>query len=280
MGRTAGLDGAVVGITAERKGTEQARMVSDLGGVPVVGATMHTVPLGSDPELAAALADVVSHPPSVIASITGVGTRGLFRSAEELGMRADLERVFAGARRYARGPKARTALRELGLGVEWTPPSETSSELLARLVAEAQPGQRVMVQAHGQPMPEFRTTLSPLGVDVVEVPVYRWHPPLDPEPGRELVRRLVAGELDAVSFTSAPSVRGLFSLAEPLGMADPAKDALRRSVVAAVGDVTADELRDAGVEPDLIPSRPRMGIMYRELADNWGELGQGRERRS
>jgi uroporphyrinogen-III synthase len=272
MGQSGDFGGALVGITAERKATEQARMVADLGGVPIVGPTMHTIPLGDDPVLGSSLRDVVANPPEVVVIVTGIGVRGLFRAAEELGLGTELARAFRGARRYARGPKAKAALRDLGFATEWTPPSETSAELLARLVTEARPGSRVMVQAHGQPMPEFGAALTPLGVEVVEVPVYRWHPPLDPEPGRDLVRRLVEGDLDAMSFTSAPSVRGLFSLAEPLGLVGSVREELERCVVAAVGEVTAEELRDAGVEPDLVPSRPRMGIMYRELAGGWSAL--------
>ncbi|MCC7078046.1 MAG: uroporphyrinogen-III synthase [Acidimicrobiia bacterium] len=272
METQAGFGGARIGITAARKAEEQARMVADLGGVPIVGPTLQTVPLADDPEVRSAVQDVVSEPPDVAVLITGVGTRGLVQAATSLGMREAVLASLEGARRFARGPKARAALRELGLDVEWAPPSETSAELLAHLRTVVTPGSRVMVQAHGEPMPAFRDALAARGATVVEVPVYRWRPPTDPTPARTLVREVVAARVDAVSFTSAPSVRGLFAIAGTFGAEGDLRRHLRTCILASVGDVTTEALVEAGVDADFVPSRPRMGVMYRELAGRWSEL--------
>lgn len=247
-------------------------MVADLGGVPVVGPTLRTVPLADDPAVRSAVQDVVSEPPDVVVLITGVGTRGLVQAATSLGMREAMLTALQGARRFARGPKARAALRELDLDVEWSPPSETSAELLAHLCTVAAPGSRVMVQAHGEPMPAFRDALTARGATVVEVPVYRWRPPVDPAPARTLVREIVADRVDAVSFTSAPSVRGLIALARTIGVEEELVRHLGTCILASVGDVTTEALVEVGVDADFVPSRPRMGVMYRELAGRWSDL--------
>src|SRR5438874_1565589 len=80
----------------------------------------------------------------------------------------------------------------------------------------------------------------------------RWAAGAPPDPDRgvpatELLRALCAGELDAVAFTSAPAVDGLFAVAASLGLESEVHDALTgaggaRVLVAAIGPVTAEAL--------------------------------------
>jgi uroporphyrinogen-III synthase len=90
-------------------------------------------------------------------------------------------------------------------------------------------------------------------------------PPADPAPLRRLTELVVARQVDAVTFTSAPAVDALLSGAG----ADRAAvvGALRGDVLAAcVGPVTAAPLRRLGV-PALEPPRARLGALVRALVD-------------
>ncbi|GAB3816970.1 hypothetical protein GCM10027605_66900 [Micromonospora zhanjiangensis] len=123
-------------------------------------------------------------------------------------------------------------------------------------------GRRVAVQLHGGPQEEFVTALRTAGAEVVEVPVYRWAAPADVGPLRRLVGQILAGQVDAVTFTSAPAVRTLLEVA---GTA--ATELFTDRVLAAcVGPVTAAPLRTAGV-PTLVPERARLGALVRAVTD-------------
>ena len=86
----------------------------------------------------------------------------------------------------------------------WSPPSESTSEVLDHLLSQDLAGHRIAVQLHGEPLPDFVETLRAADADVVEVPVYRWAPPEDLAPLHRLVDQAADRQLDAVTFTSAP----------------------------------------------------------------------------
>jgi uroporphyrinogen-III synthase len=64
-----------------------------------------------------------------------------------------------------------------------------------------------------------------------------------------LIEAMQRGEVDAIAFTSLQQVERLFRLAE----AGVLKQALNRTVVAAIGPVVAGALRAHGGEPRVVP---------------------------
>jgi uroporphyrinogen-III synthase len=123
----------------------------------------------------------------------------------------------------------------------------------------------VAVQLHGEPQEEFCGALTAAGAEVVEVPVYRWAPPVDPTPLQRLVDLITNRLVDAVTFTSAPAVSSLLRAAGPETEAVLA--ALRTDVLAGcVGPVTAAPLRRYDV-PVLAPGRARLGALALALVD-------------
>jgi len=63
-------------------------------------------------------------------------------------------------------------------------------------------------------------------------------------------------------------VRNLFAVAAALGLAPALATALSADIiVAAVGPVCADALKEVGVTPDVQPADPKMGPLLTALAD-------------
>jgi uroporphyrinogen-III synthase len=124
-------------------------------------------------------------------------------------------------------------------------------------------GRRVAVQLHAEPQEEFCGALTDAGADVVEVPVYRWAPPIDPTPLRRLVDLITNRLVDAVTFTSAPAVASLLRAAG--SDVEAVLATLRTHVLAGcVGPVTAEPLRNRGV-PVLAPARAQLGALAEAL---------------
>ena len=168
----------------------------------------------------------------------------------------------------ARGPKVRGAIRAAGLRETWSPESESSAEVLEHLLADYDlTGKRIAVQLHGDPLTEFIAALRQAGAEVIEVPVYRWVPPEDPEPLHRLIEAVAARAVDAVAFTSAPAAANFLATADQQGRGEAVRAALTGPVLAAcVGPVTAAPLIQAGL-PVIQPTRSRLGALVKEIAE-------------
>ena len=141
-------------------------------------------------------------------------------------------------------------------------------------------GKRVAVQEYGARNEELLAGLRQRGADVTPVPVYGWALPEDPGPLRTAIGRLVTGEVDVALFTSAQQIENLFRVAAEMGQADELRDALRnRTVVASVGPITTEVLKEHGIAPDLQPEHPKMGHLMATVASEAGKL-LSRKRRS
>ncbi|WP_078873437.1 uroporphyrinogen-III synthase [Streptomyces seoulensis] len=99
------------------------------------------------------------------------------------------------------------------------------------------------MQEHGAPLPGLASALRERGAEVVEVPMYRWVPPLDPEPVRQLAEATARGEVHALLFTSAPAITSFLEHAEAAGKYETVLERLRTDVLPlCVGAVRARPL--------------------------------------
>jgi uroporphyrinogen-III synthase len=225
------------------------------------------VPLADDTELHIATEQLINHPPDVVVVTTGIGFRGWVEAADGWGLGEALIAALRRATLLSRGPKSRGAVRAAGLTDAWSPPSESSAEVLEHLLARELDGVRVAVQLHGEPLPDFIDALGCAGAQVVQVPVYRWVAPDDLAPLDRLLAATLDGAVDAVSFTSAPAAASLLSRADKLGVLEQLLRRLRREVLAAcVGPVTAGPLVAHDV-PTVQPDRSRIGALVRTLTE-------------
>ena len=259
------LAGFAVGVTAARRADELGTMIERRGATVLHGPALRIVPLVDDTELLAATRKLIEQVPDITVATTGIGFRGWVQAATEWGIGDDLVGALGAGTLIARGPKARGAIRSTGLTDAWSPPSESSAEVLEYLLGLGVRGLRIAVQQHGEPLPDMVEALTVAGADVIEVPVYRWEPPADLGPLDRLTDATLAGELDVLAFTSAPAAAGLLARAAERGVRDELIVRLRGPVLAlCVGPVTAAPLEALDI-PTLQPQRSRLGAMVRRL---------------
>ncbi|HVV31421.1 MAG TPA: uroporphyrinogen-III synthase [Mycobacteriales bacterium] len=257
------LAGWTVAVTAARRHDELENLLERRGARVVSAPAIRIVPLADDSELLAATRRCLADPPDVVVATTGIGFRGWNETADGWGLGEQLRAVFARSRLLARGPKARGAIRAVGLTEAWSPPSEATAEVLEYLLGQGVSGLRIAVQLHGEPLTEFRQALTAAGAQVLEVPVYRWTLPEDVTPVHRLVEAIVGRQVDAVTFTSAPAVSSLLQVATEDGVCDDLIAALRTDVLpVCVGSITAAPLVRLGVECPQ-PERGRLGALVR-----------------
>ncbi|WP_051167316.1 uroporphyrinogen-III synthase [Actinoplanes sp. N902-109] len=261
----ASLSGYTIGVTSDHRRDELAGLLENRGARVVLAPALRIVPIADDAELRAATRACLATPPDIVLVNTGIGMRGWLEAAEGWGLAEPLRTVLSGAYLVTRGPKARAAVRSAGLPDDWSPDGESYEEVVDHLTARGLTGLTVAMQLHGESQPEYTEGLQAAGARVIEVPVYRWAPPVDPAPLHRLVD-LIAGRLvDAVTFTSAPAVGALLRAAGP--EAEPVLAALRADVLAAcVGPVTAAPLRKHDV-PVVAPARARLSALVRTIVE-------------
>jgi len=261
------LAGYTVAVTAARRAEELGALLERRGARVVHAPAIRLVPLEDDAALQAATKSCLDRPPDVTIATTGIGFRGWLEAADGWGLGDDLRKRLSDSRLLARGPKARRAIRAAGLTEEWSPGSESMSEVLDHLLVQDLDGAHIAVQLHGEPLPDFVEALRTAGADVVTVPVYRWDRPADSTPMDRLLEQIVSGCIDAITFTSAPAVVSLLLHAKESGLEPALLDALRHRVLpVCVGPVTAAPLERRGV-PAAQPDRPRLGNLARAVVE-------------
>ena len=268
------LAGRTVGVTADRRGEDQAILLRRLGAEVVRGPVLRTERQPVDDALEAVTRQVIAQPPDVLVANTGFGIRSWWERAARWELDHQLTEALAPARVAARGPKAAGAIRSLGLEVWWRSPRERLDDVAEHLVATGVDGQRVALQLHGDDRQGASSTLRRAGATVTEVPVYRWSTPEDEAPALELLARCCDGSLDAVTFTAGPAVRNLIDLAEREGVADVALRQLNGPVlVVCVGPVCAAVAREEGIVAPAVPDAWRLGSMVKLVGELLGPGG-------
>ena len=266
------LAGFTIGITAARRADEFEALLARRGAEVLHAPAIRIIPLADDAELERVTGEITTDPPDIVIATTGIGFRGWMEAADGWGAAEELVDALGRSTVVARGPKAKGAIRAAGLREEWSPPNESSSEVIDHLLAQGVEGLRIGVQLHGattewEPLPDLCAVLREAGAVVVPIPVYRWTPPADTTAMDQMIRATTGHDIDGITFTSAPAVASMLGRARDLGVLDEFLHALRTTVPAlCVGAVTAAPLQALQV-PTIQPARFRLGALARTIAD-------------
>ncbi|MCJ7857317.1 uroporphyrinogen-III synthase [Corynebacterium kalidii] len=258
------LEGCSILLPVDRRSGEFASALHRHGATTTIAPPLTITSHFDDAELLDETHQLLGNPPDIVVVTTGVGFRGWMDAAEQDGIQEQLIESLRHTQILVRGPKARGAVQQAGLDIDWVAETETSSEITDYLLAEGVRGRRVVIQHHGEGDEHMERTLIVAGAEVHGLTVYRWGAPPDPDLVGRTTGMVAAGNVDAVLFTSAPGARAWLRIAERLGtlpailqMAD------KRTLFGAVGPITASPLVSRGIEP-AVPERYRLGALVRE----------------
>ena len=280
-----GFAGLLVGSFESRMAVEMARLIEHHGGRPLVAPSMREIPVEENREALAFGDRLLGGDVDVLILLTGVGLRTLVETLETRHPRETIVKALAGVTRVCRGPKPVAALKTLGLEAGVTVPEPNTWVELLRALDEKMPvrGRRVAVQEYGVSNLELLQGLKERGAEVTRVPVYRWALPIDLGPLRAALEAIVGGRVPVVLFTNANQVENVMQIARDAGLDERVRAALARGVVASVGPIASESLRNHGIPVDLEPPHPKMGPLVKEaslrcheiLEDKRGAYGDG-----
>jgi uroporphyrinogen-III synthase len=264
------LEGKVIALAGSRKLDEISKIITNLGGTPLVRPAQGTVFL-DDSKLEDDLRELVAGKYDWFIFTTGIGTETLYKIAEKLGLGEEFLQTISQAKVAARGYKTVNMLKKLGITPVVRDDDGSTAGLVRVLSAHLSKKSKVALQLHGDPAPKLLSYLEEQQAEYKEILPYQHIPPKQ-EVLEQLIDEIIMGKVDAVNFTSTPQARFLFSFARKSGQLDAVLEAFTNKVVAvAVGKVTAAALRDEGVERVVVPEVERMGSAIIALENFYAE---------
>jgi uroporphyrinogen-III synthase len=274
---TKGFGGMRVLALESRRAAEMAKLIAGNNGEAIVAPSMREVPLESNTEAISFARTLLEGGFDVVIFLTGVGARALARVAQTV---YPVEEFLAALRKaavVARGPKPVTVLKEWGVPITLTAPEPNTWREILRALDENKSslplaGRRVAVQEYGVSNRELLAALAERGARVTSVPIYEWGLPEDVGPLRAAVDSLARGQIDVALFTSAMQVTNLMRVAAEMKLEEAVRRAFSRILIASIGPVTSDRLRETGLLPDLEPPHPKMGYLVTETSQRCAAL--------
>src|SRR5437588_747376 len=266
-----GFNGQRVLSFESRRAEEIAKLIRNNGGEPIIAPSTREVqtPNEGEQEL---IRGILNHEFDAVIFMTGVGSRALVQAAESICPRDEFLAALRQTRVVVRGPKPAAAMREFNVPVTLAVPEpNTWREIVKALDDNAAnvplTGKRIAVQEHGEPSPELYAALRDRGAEVVPVRVYRWELPEDLDPLKRAIREVAEKKINVVMFTSSVQLVHALRVAEDIQLRQQFIDGLKRLMVASIGPICSEKLRENGVRVDLEPSHPKMGYLVKEAAE-------------
>jgi uroporphyrinogen III methyltransferase/synthase len=221
----------------------------EAGAEPIVAPTIAIGP-PSDPQPARdAVAQVRDY--AWVAFTSRNGVDAFFDRLGELGRDA---RAFGDVKIAAIGPKTAEALAARGIRVDLVPPEYRNEAVAAELLAHTAVGDRLLVFRAEEAREVLPQTLRDFGRVVDVVAAYATRPVDDPELAAKAERA------DIVTFTSSSTVGGF------VHNVPHAAHLLAGKIVAAIGPITAQTARDAGIRVDVVAAEFTVEGLVRALA--------------
>jgi uroporphyrinogen-III synthase len=255
-----------VAILENRVGEHLAGLIAKQGATPFWAPALAEEPDIDPPAIRALVESFASVAPHLAIFQTGVGTKALFDTCDQLGLTNTLLRALESASIAVRGPKPTAELRRRNVRIDLSAAEPyTTHEVLSAIASLDLQGKNVLVQRYGESNAELDGALKARGARVTEVPTYRWALPRDTAPLIELMDRLQRKEFDAVVFTSASQAKNLFALALQHQRDALLREHLNATLVVSIGPVCSHALAEYGVRVGLEASPPKLGPLLSQL---------------
>ncbi len=220
----------------------------DVGAEPILAPTIAIGPPDDPAAARAAVARVREY--DWIAFTSRHGVDAFFAVLGELGRDAH---AFGDVKLAAIGPKTAEALAAHGIDVDLVPPAYVNEAVAAELLARTVPGDRVLIYRAQEARDVLADMLREHGRSADVVAAYRTRFVDDPD----LAAKTALA--DIVTFTSASTVAGF------VHNVPNAARALASKTVAAIGPITAQAARDAGIRIDVIAAEFTVDGLLRAL---------------
>jgi uroporphyrinogen III methyltransferase/synthase len=239
---------------------ELVEMLEELGAEPIQAPAIRIAPTAEPEALARAAAEISTYDWVVFTSANGVDAF-LGRLLDGPGDVRDLK----GVQICTIGPSTAARLARYGIKVDLTPDEYRAEAIVEALRSRGEiAGRRFLLPRADIARELLADELRRFGAEVVEVAAYRTlQDPGSRDGDPDIYRMLLDRRIDAVTFTSASTVRNFVKM---LGE-EPAADLLKDTVVASIGPVTAEAAQVLGIQTTVMPQLYTIPALVEVLVD-------------
>lgn len=268
-----GFAGLKVVSFESRRAFEMESLIVRNGGAPLSAPSMREIPFEVNREAAEFGRKVIEGKVDAVIFMTGVGARYLAQAVESSIPKHKFLDSLSKTTIVARGPKPVAALKELGIkpSVIALEPN-TWREVLSACKDIDLKDKKVFVQEYGIPSRKLIEGLKARGAHVSRVPVYRWALPDDLDPLRKAILAVCDGKADILLFTNATQIHHVLQVAAEEGLEASFREALERTIVASIGPVMTENLKELGLPVDLEAEKSVMGLFVKEAAEKCPDI--------
>jgi uroporphyrinogen III methyltransferase/synthase len=263
------LVGRRIVVTRSREQSpELVRMLEDLGAETVSIPTIRIAPMEDPSEIDAAVDAAETFDWILFTSVNGVE-----HFMERFLLRRDI-RDLKGVRICAVGSETAASLARFGIRVDLTPAEFRTESLIAAFGDGVEvSGRRFLLPRAEIARELLADELRKAGADVTDLATYRTMPDTGTD-GPDVYRLLLDRAIDAITFTSASTVRNFVHL---LGT-EQAPDLMKNTVVAAIGPVTAQAAVQLGIETTVMPGKYTVPALVEALVEHFNTQAEAGER--
>ena len=238
------LGRSVVVTRAREQASGLAARLAELGAEVIQFPTIDIRPIADFAEADAAVRALDGYDWLIFTSANGV--KSFWERLEAQGLDA---RALHGVRVAAIGPATAGAVRAHGVAPDFVPEAYIAESVAKGLIELGMDGKKILLPRAREAREVLPEELRRAGADVRVLPIYETVPAA--EHRDEVLRRLEAGTLDAVTFGSSSTVDNFFAqIPADILKAQPAD---KRVKLAGIGPVTAKALAKHGFACDIQP---------------------------
>lgn len=242
---------------AKAQASELSSLIRAQGGEPIECPTIDIGPPDDWAEVDEAIEQLATYQWLVFTSVNGVKA-----FMQRLWHRGRDARALAGLRVCCIGPRTAEEVGRFGIDADLVPETYQAEGLIEVLKREGASGQRVLIARATQAREILPDELQRSGALVRVVKVYRT---VVPTIERERVRQLFRDRsIDVVTFASSSTVLNFFQLFD--GTRD-VKQHLNGTVIASIGPITAQTIRELGLEVHVMAAQNTIPALVQSLID-------------
>lgn len=167
---------------------------------------------------------------------------------------------FKGVKIATIGEQTGRAVENLGLSVDIIPHEFRAEGVIESFKEIDIKGKRILIPRAEEAREILPVELQKMGSEVNVVTAYRTKKP-DPERIEEVKEMLRGREIDVLTFASSSTAKNFLSIF------GKDKELLLKSTIACIGPITAEPLREIGIEPQIIPKKYTIEELVREIVD-------------
>jgi uroporphyrinogen-III synthase len=225
-------------------------------GAAVIRCPLVAIRDAEDPApIVAWLERFIATPPDDLILFTGEGLQRLNKLTGAVGLSDKFVAALAGVRKVTRGPKPARRLRELGLKPDLPVEPPTTAGIIAALAKENLAGRRIAVQLYpDNPHTDLLAFLRGAAGSVDPVLPYAYASAAEEARVLAAIDAMAAGEVDLITFTSAPQVRRLRAVARARDREAALAEGFAKTKIAAVGPIVATAIEAAGFTVAIAPA--------------------------